>query len=136
MMGIDNSQSVYLIKPKDYDENQEYPVVFFMHDYGGLETLSRNVEGVGRLHCVKRRYENMVWYLKIKEISRRCFLDRYRFLKKLGYKVNKKGLHIMGLSNVCSASNVAYNNFSKKFKTITYISTGILKPIRFQVKCC
>jgi hypothetical protein len=31
----------------------------------------------------------------------------------------------MGLSNCGSAVNVAYNGFSKKFKTITFISTGI-----------
>jgi hypothetical protein len=34
-------------------------------------------------------------------------------------------LHIMGLSNGGSAVNVAYNSFSSKFKTITFISTGI-----------
>lgn len=34
-------------------------------------------------------------------------------------------IHIMGLSNGGSAVNVPYNNFSNKFKTITFISRGI-----------
>jgi predicted esterase len=40
-------------------------------------------------------------------------------------KADKENLHIIGLSNGGSAVNVAYNSFSRKFKTITFISTGI-----------
>ena len=53
------------------------------------------------------------------------FKKQIPFLENMGYKVDKNNLHIMGLSNGGSAVNVAYNGFSNKFKTITFISTGI-----------
>ena len=53
------------------------------------------------------------------------FAKQIPFLENLGYKIDENNLHIMGLSNGGSAVNVAYNNFSNKFKTITFISTGL-----------
>jgi hypothetical protein len=53
------------------------------------------------------------------------FTKQIPFLENMGYKVDKNNLHIMGLSNGGSAVNVAYNGFSNKFKTITFVSTGI-----------
>ena len=63
------------------------------------------------------------------------FSKQLPFLKKMGYKVDSDNLHIIGLSNGGSAVNIAYNSFSKKFKTITFISTGIYQtyPISSKV---
>ena len=45
-------------------------------------------------------------------------------LKKEGYSIDESRLHVIGLSNGGSASNIALQSFDKKFKTITYISTS------------
>jgi poly(3-hydroxybutyrate) depolymerase len=46
-------------------------------------------------------------------------------LEDLGYRIDIEQLHIMGLSNGGTATNVAYKGFADKFKTITFISTNI-----------
>ncbi len=134
-MGVDNEQSVYVIRPKDYDEDKEYPVVFFMHGYLGNWKLYNGilkdldnciVMGVGT-----RDLSGIFTHKDISEL----FTRQLPFLEKLGMKPDKDNLHIIGLSNGGSAVNVAYNSFSRKFKTITFISTGIHQtyPIRSKV---
>ncbi len=133
--GVDNEQSVYVIRPKDFDEEKAYPVVFFMHGYLGNWKLYNGVlkdlddcivMGVGT-HDLSGIFSH-------KDISE-LFNRQLPFLEKLGMKVDKENLHIIGLSNGGSAVNVAYNSFSRKFKTITFISTGIYQthPIRSKV---
>ena len=125
MMGIDNTQSVYLIKPKNYDKNKEYPVVFFMHGYLGNWKLYTGVlEGLE--DCIVLCIGTHTWSgIFAKNDINELFTKQIPFLENMGYKVDKNNLHIMGLSNGGSAVNVAYNGFSNKFKTITFISTGI-----------
>ena len=125
MSGIDNTRSVYLIKPQDYDKSKEYPVVFFMHGYMGNWKLYQGIlKGLEDCIVLSVGTKTSSGVFTKRDINA-LFSKQIPFLEKMGYKVNKKKLHIMGLSNGGSASNVAYNNFSKKFKTITYISTGI-----------
>lgn len=125
MIGIDNTQSVYLIKPKNYDENKEYPVVFFMHGFLGNWKLYTGVLK-GLEDCIVLCVGTETWsgIYTMHDINT-LFTKQIPFLENLGYKVDKNSLHIMGLSNGGSAVNVAYNGFSNKFKTITFISTGI-----------
>ena len=135
MMGIDNNQSVYLIEPKNYDKNKQYPVVFFMHGYLGnwkLYTgLFKDLE-----NCIVLCVGTKTWsgIYTSKDIGS-LFSRQIPFLENMGYKVDKNQLHIIGLSNGGSAVNVAYNEFSNKFKTITFISTGIYQtyPISSKV---
>ena len=135
MMGIDNTQSVYLIEPKKYDKNKQYPVVFFMHGYLGnwkLYTgLFKDLENYIVL-CVGTKTWSGIYTSK--DIGL-LFSKQIPFLENMGYKVDKNQLHIIGLSNGGSAVNVAYNEFSNKFKTITFISTGIYQtyPISSKV---
>ena len=125
MIGIDNTQSVYLIKPKNYDENKKYPVVFFMHGFLGNWKLYTGVLK-GLEDCIVLCVGTHTWSgIYTKHDINALFTKQIPFLENLGYKVDKNNLHIMGLSNGGSAVNVAYNGFSKKFKTITFISTGI-----------
>lgn len=125
MIGIDNTQSVYLIKPKNYDENKEYPVVFFMHGYLGNWKLYQGV--LKDLEdCIVLSVGTKTWSgIYTKHDINALFTKQIPFLENLGYKVNKNNLHIMGLSNGGSAVNAAYNGFSNKFKSIAFISTGI-----------
>ena len=135
MYGIDDTQSVYVIEPKHYDKEKEYPVVFFMHGYLGNWKLYNGVlkdlddcivMGVGT-HDLSGIFTH-------KDISE-LFTRQLPFLEKLGMKADKDNLHIIGLSNGGTATNVAYNSFSRRFKSITFISTGIHQthPIRSKV---
>lgn len=125
MMGIDNTRSVYLIKPKNYDKNKAYPVLFFMHGYLGnwknYAGVFLNIEDCLVL-CVGTRDLSGIYNSKdIKELYTKQIL----FLEKLGYKVDRNNLHIAGLSNGGSASDMAYKYHSLNFKSIAFISTGI-----------
>ena len=125
MIGIDNTQSVYLIKPKNYDENKKYPVVFFMHGFLGNWKLYTGVLK-GLEDCIVLCVGTETWSgIYTKHDINELFTRQIPFLENMGYKVDMNNLHIMGLSNGGSAVNVAYNGFFKKFKTITFISTGI-----------
>lgn len=53
------------------------------------------------------------------------FTHQIPFLERLGYKVDENNLHIIGLSNGGSASNIAYAGYSSRFKSIAFMSTGI-----------
>ncbi len=135
MLGIDNTQSVYLIEPKHYDKDKEYPVVFFMHGFLGnwkLYTgLLKDLED-----CIVLCVGTKTWAgIYTKEDIDRLFTKQIPFLENMGCKVDKDQFHIIGLSNGGSAVNVAYNGFSDRFKSITFISTGIhhTYPIRSKV---
>ena len=125
MAGFEKTQSVYLIEPKDYDEDKSYPVVFFMHGYLGNWKLYNGilneldnciVMGVGT--------DDLSGIFNQSDISQ-LFTKQIPFLEKMGYKPDMNNLHIIGLSNGGTATNVAYNSFSRRFKSITFISTGI-----------
>jgi hypothetical protein len=125
MIGIDNTQSVYLIKPKNYNENKEYPIVFFMHGFLGNWKLYTGILK-GLEDCIVLCVGTKTWSgIYTKHDINSLFAKQIPFLENLGYKIDENNLHIMGLSNGGSAVNVAYNNFSNKFKTITFISTRI-----------
>lgn len=125
MMGIGNTQSVYLIKPKNYDKDKEYPVVFFMHGFLGNWKLYQGVLK-GLEDCIVLCVGTHTWSgIYTSHDINALFTKQIPFLENMGYKVDKNNLHIMGLSNGGSAVNVAYNGFSNRFKTITFISTGI-----------
>ena len=125
MFGIDQTQSVYLIKPKNYDKNKTYPVVFFMHGYLGnwklYQGILKDLED-----CIVLSVGTKTWSgLYTENDINALFTKQIPFLEKSGYKIDRKNLHIMGISNGGSASNLAYHKFSKRFKTITFISTNI-----------
>lgn len=45
-------------------------------------------------------------------------------LRKEGYAIEEKRLHLMGISNGGTASNIALRSFSDRFQSITFISTS------------
>ena len=123
--GIDKEQSVYVIRPKNYDAEKKYPVVFFMHGYLGnwklYNDIFRDLDNCIVMCVGTKNLSGIFTHKDIKAL----FTRQIPFLEKLGFKPDKESLHIIGLSNGGSASNVAYQDFSKHFKSITYISTGI-----------
>ena len=124
-LGILSCYYLHLIKPKNYDENKEYPVVFFMHGFLGNWKLYTGVLK-GLEDCIVLCVGTHTWSgIYTKNDINALFKKQIPFLENMGYKVDKNNLHIMGLSNGGSAVNVAYNGYSNKFKTITFKSTGI-----------
>jgi len=65
----------------------------------------------------------------------KVFTKYLPLLRAEGYGVDEKRLHLIGLSNGGSASNVALRNFSNRFQTITYISTScdVIKKAKAKV---
>ena len=125
MMGLGNTQSVYLIKPKKFDKKKKYPVVFFMHGFlGNWKLYNGLLEGLD--DCFVLSVGTKTWSgIYTKNDVNALFTRQILFLENLGYKVDKDSLHIVGLSNGGSAANVAYCHFPKRFKTISFVSTGI-----------
>lgn len=125
MMGMKETRSVYLITPKDYDESESYPVVFFMHGFMGNWKLYTSI--------LKELDDCVVCCVGTKDLSglfqkkdiEGLFANQIPFIKNMGINVDENNVHIIGLSNGGTASEVAYNCFSEKFKSITYLSTGI-----------
>ena len=109
--------------------------MFFMHGYLGNWKLYTGVLK-GLEDCIVLCVGTKTWSgIFTKQDINALFTKQILFLENMGYKVDKNNLHIMGLSNGGSAVNVAYNGFSNKFNTITFISTGIYQtyPISSKV---
>ena len=109
--------------------------MFFMHGYMGnwnlYQGIFKDLED-----CIVLSVGTKTWSGLYSESDiNTLFTKQIPFLKKLGYKIDTNNLHIIGLSNGGSASNVAYRKFSNQFKTITFISTGIkqIYPIASKV---
>ena len=134
MCGLKHTQSVYLIKPNDYDPEKEYPIVFFCH--GGMgnwklyQGLWKDLNDCIVLSVGTDDWDGLYNYNDIKKL----FTRQLPFLKNLGYKIDEKQIHLIGISNGGTASNIAYNSFANKFKTITYISTQISQTKRTNSK--
>lgn len=125
MVGLPETRSVYLIEPEDFDEKKQYPLVFFMHGYMGNWKLYTSIMKELK-DCVVLCVGTMDWSGTFtKKDIENLFARQLPFVKNMGYQIDEKDLHIIGLSNGGSAANIAYQNFSRKFKTITFLSTGI-----------
>lgn len=126
---------IYVTKPISYDDSKAYPVVFFAHGFLGSWELYQGL--------LSRLEDCLVVSIGTKDLSgifgyndiQRIFTKYLPYLEQEGFHVDKKQLHLMGLSNGGTASNVGLRSFSSKFKTITYISTScdVTKKVKTKV---
>lgn len=115
---------IYVTKPRHYDSSKAYPVVFFAHGYLGSWEMYQGL--------LSRLEDCLVVGIGTRDLSgifdyddiRRIFTKYLPYLEQAGLHIDKDNLHLMGLSNGGTASNVALRSFSNQFKTITYISTS------------
>ena len=113
--------AVYITRPKHYDKNKEYPVIFFCHGYMGSWELYQGI--------LSQLDEYIIVSIGTRGLDGLSFkidniFNRYiPYIQKLGYNIDTRQVHIMGLSNGGQAANSALKNYDKKFKTITFIST-------------
>jgi hypothetical protein len=114
--------AIYITKPTNYDSDRTYPVVFFAHGYlGSWELYQGLFSQLDDYMIVSIATRNLSGIFNYNDINK-VFTEYIPYLKSEGYQISD--VHLMGLSNGGSASNVALRSFSNKFKTITYISTS------------
>lgn len=115
---------IYVTKPNHYDSEKSYPVVFFAHGYLGSWEMYQGL--------LSRLKDCIVVSVGTKDLSgifsysdiHKIFTKYLPYLEQEGFMVDKNNLHLIGLSNGGTASNVGLRSFSNQFKSITYISTS------------
>lgn len=115
-------QAVYLIRPKQYQRDRSYPLVVFCH--GGLGNWKLYTSILRQLdNCVVLAIpsHDLTGFFSPSDIAG-IFDRQIPFLEERGYHIDRSQLHLMGLSNGFTASDIAYRNYGKRFKSITYIS--------------
>lgn len=118
-------RSVQIVKPKYFDKNKKYPVLFFAHGYLGNWKLYRGLlHGIDDHIIVFMGTDDLSGIFSQRHISeiRSLFLP---MLTDMGYKVDNNAISLMGLSNGGSAIDAAYASKPNDFKNLIYTSTGI-----------
>lgn len=126
---------VYITRPRHYDKDKEYPVVFFAHGYLGSWELMQGVfSDLENCFVVSIGTHDLSGIFTYQDINK-IFKTYLPLLEAEGYHVDMGHLHLIGLSNGGTASNVALRNFSNRFRTITYISTScdVIKQSRAKI---
>lgn len=121
-MMTSETRATYIIRPKQYDEKRAFPLVVFCHGYLGNWRFYNGI--------LKDLDNCMVLCIGTKDISgifshddiAKVFSRHIPFLEDIGYHIDKGNIHLIGLSNGGTASDLAYRNFSHKLKSITFIS--------------
>ncbi len=126
---------VYITKPRHYEKDKTYPVCFFAHGYLGswelYQGLFSSLDNCFVVSIGTRDLSGIFGYEDINKI----FNSYIPMLKEEGYRIDEGKLHLIGLSNGGTASNVALRSFDNRFQTITYISTScdVVKRARAKV---
>lgn len=119
------SRSFYIIKPKGYDKEKDYPVLFFAHGYLGNWKLYTGLLRDIKDHIVvcigTENYSGNFTGRHINEIKS-LYIP---MLEQIGYKVDKNAVSLMGLSNGGSAVDAAYAHSPNSFKNLIYVSTDV-----------
>lgn len=126
---------VYITKPRHYDKDKTYPVCFFAHGYlGSWELYQGLLSGLENCIVVSIGTQDLSGIFGYEDINK-IFKSYIPMLKEEGYRINKERLHLIGLSNGGTASNVALRSFDNRFQTITYMSTScdVVKQSRAKV---
>ena len=118
-----NYDGMYLSCPLTVKTERTYPVVFFCHGYLGGWELYQGIFGrLDNCYVVSIGTRDLSGIFTYNDVNK-IFTKYLPYLKAEGYNIDEQQLHLIGLSNGGSASNVALANFSNKFKSITFISS-------------
>lgn len=129
-------KTVYLCKPKQYDEDKTYPLVIFCHGYLGnwqlYQGIWKDFDNAIVLSIGTRGMDGIFGQSHINEI----FSFYIPMLERHGYKIDQSQIHLIGLSNGGTAITAAmHSNHAKDFKSISTISCnlGKLRKVPCQV---
>ena len=115
---------VYITRPRHYDASKSYPVVFFAHGYlGSWELYQGLFSRQNDCFVVSIGTHDLSGIFGYQDINK-VFTKYLPMLKHEGYAIDESRLHLIGLSNGGTASNVALRSFSNRFKSIAFISTS------------
>ena len=116
----------YLCEPKHYDRNDAYPLIIFCHGYLGnwqlYQGLWKDLDGAIVASIGTRDLSGIFGQGDINSV-----FDFYiPMLEQMGYQIDHKQIHLMGLSNGGSAISAAmHSRHAKDFKSITTISCNL-----------
>lgn len=115
---------IYVTRPRHYDSDRQYPVVFFAHGYLGSWELYQGIfSDLDDCFVVSFGTHDLSGLFSNNDINR-IFTTYLPLLKKEGYSIDENRLHLIGLSNGGSAANIALGGYSNRFRSITFLSTG------------
>lgn len=121
----DNLDAIYIMDNRPfYIRNAPTSVVFFCHGYlGSWELYQGFLSGLKDCVVVSMGTRDLSGIFSYNDINR-IYSKYIPYLASKGYMVNTSDIHIIGLSNGGSASNVAMAYFPDGFRSVTYISTS------------
>lgn len=116
----------YLCEPKQYHNGESYPLVVFCHGYLGnwqlYQGIWNDLDGAIVVSIGTRDLSGIFGQADINSI----FSFYIPILEHMGYKIDHKQIHLMGLSNGGSAISAAmHSRHAKNFKSITTISCNL-----------
>lgn len=116
----------YLCEPKHYDHNNTYPLIIFCHGYLGnwqlYQGLWKDFDGAIVASIGTHGLSGIFGQGDINSV-----FDFYiPMLEQMGYKIDHKQIHLMGLSNGGSVISAAmHSSHARDFKSITTISCNL-----------
>lgn len=121
----DKTKAVYVLRPTSYSKEKTYPVVFFCHGYLGnwklYQGLFADLDDCLVVSCGTDGLSGIFTHDDISGLLNSII----PMLEREGYNIDQGAVHLIGLSNGGTACEVAQSSFPNRFKSITYISTGI-----------
>ena len=114
----------YLTRPAHWVKEKEYPLVVFCHGYlGNWEMYQGILSGLKECVVLSIGTHDLSGVFHRKDIED-IFARYVPCLEERGFVIDPDQIHLIGLSNGGSASDCALRDFSDRFKSVTYISTG------------
>lgn len=126
-------RSAYIIRPRHYDPNKEYPVLFFAHGFLGnwkmYTGLLRNIEN----HIVVcMGTEDLMGFFAKRHIDE-IWSVYLPLLADMGLRADPNAVSLMGLSNGGTAVDAAYST-ADDYKNLIYVSTGVNRTHKTSAK--
>lgn len=119
-------RSAYITNPKPYDSEKEYPLVVFCHGYLGNWQLYQGIwTSLDNCIVLSIGTRGLDGIFSKSDINR-IFTYYIPALERMGYNIDRRQLHLMGLSNGGTAIIAAmHSSHAKDFKSLTTISCNL-----------
>lgn len=119
-------RAVYICDPKHQKSKYDYPLVVFCHGYMGnwqlYQGIWKDLDDCIVLSIGTKDLKGIFYKSNLEQI----FEFYIPALERMGYHIDHKQIHLIGLSNGGSAIGAAmHSSYSKRFKSITTISCSL-----------
>ena len=130
-LGTDD-RAFYLCNPVNFNSERTYSLVVFCHGYMGNWQLYQGIwKGLENAVVMSIGTKGISGIFSTADINN--IFDFYMpMLERMGYKIDRSKIHLMGLSIGGSAVNAAVSSpLCAKFKSTTFISCGLKKAAKY-----